>query len=306
VLRDLHRRTQLPHLCLAGGCALNSVMNGKIRTQTPFTDVYIQPAAADSGTALGAALHAWHRVGGEQPRRTVMSNAFWGPQYADDAYRVLLSLRGAELSPFTLRKITDAAELCRWTSQCLAQGKVVGWFQGGMEWGPRALGNRSILADPRRADMRQHLNAKIKARELFRPFGASILEEALDEYFIGAAADAFMTQVYPVHPTKREVIPAITHVDGSGRLQAVGRQEPSLYRQLLETFTQLTGVPVLLNTSFNTHEPIVCTPSDALDCFLRTQMDALVLGPYTLDRSSPQNLDFGENLSLEKWSSHHG
>ena len=283
VLRDLHRRTRLPQLCLAGGCALNSVMNGKIRAQTPFTDVYIQPAAADNGTALGAALHVWHHLGG-QPRRFVMADAFWGPQFHDDDLRVLLSLRSSELQPFILRKVDDAVELCRWTGLRLAQGKVIGWFQGRMEWGARALGNRSILADPRRADMRQLINAKIKARESFRPFGASILEEALDEYFVGAAADAFMTRVYPVRPDKREVIPAVTHVDGSGRLQTVNRQPGSLYRQLLETFAHLTGVPVLLNTSFNAHEPIVHKPAEALDCFLNTRMDGLVLGHYTLEK----------------------
>jgi carbamoyltransferase len=181
-------------------------------------------------------------------------------------------------------KIEAEAELCQWTAERVAEGKVVGWFQGRMEWGARALGNRSILADPRRSDMREIINTKIKFREKFRPFAPSILEEALEEYFVGAVPDPFMIQVYPVRPEKRAVIPAVTHVDGSGRLQTVSHTTNPLYWHLLKAFNKLTGVPVLLNTSFNENEPIVHKPEEALDCFLRTQMDVLVLGKYILEK----------------------
>jgi len=182
-------------------------------------------------------------------------------------------------------QLEDEDELCRQTSERIAEGRIVGWFQGRMEWGARALGNRSILADPRRQDMREIINTKIKFREKFRPFAASILEESVHEYFIGAAADPFMIQVYPVRPEKRSVIPAVTHVDGSGRLHTVNRQANPLYWQLLKAFEKLTGVPVLLNTSFNENEPIVHKPAEALDCFLRTKMDVLVMGKYVVEKS---------------------
>jgi len=184
----------------------------------------------------------------------------------------------------TIETLPDAEERCRWAAERLAAGKIVGWFQGRMEWGARALGNRSILADPRRADMRETINTKIKFREQFRPFAPSILEEALDEYFVGAVPDPFMIQVYPVRPDKRGVIPAVTHVDGSGRLQTVSRATNPLYWQLIRAFEKETGVPVLLNTSFNESEPIVRRPAEALDCFLRTRMDALVLGCTVLEK----------------------
>jgi carbamoyltransferase len=183
-----------------------------------------------------------------------------------------------------LARIPDDEELCRWTAEQLAEGRIVGWFQGRMEWGARALGNRSILADPRRSDMREIINSKIKLREKFRPFAPSILEEASDDYFVGAVPDPFMAQVYPVRPDKRATIPAVTHVDGSGRLQTVTRQANALYWQLLKAFEKQTGVPVLLNTSFNENEPIVHRPEEALDCFLRTGMDVLVMGHHALEK----------------------
>ncbi len=284
VLRALHKQTRLPALCLAGGCALNSVANGKIREQTPFEHVYVQPAAADSGTALGAALHVLHRSG-YQTCRWHMAHAGWGPSFEEDAYRALMSLRSEDLQACDLRKIDDDKTLCQWVSRHLACGHVVDWFQGPMEWGPRALGNRSILADPRRADMTELINRKVKTREPFRPFAASILEEALGEYFANAYPNAFMTQVYAVRPEKREVIPAVTHVDGSCRIQVVGPQAHPLYRQLIESVAEYTGVPILLNTSFNVQEPIVHKPSEALDCFLRTDIDILVLGHYALAKT---------------------
>ena len=192
---------------------------------------------------------------------------------------------GSSLQPSPAYRIDDQERLCRWTAERLAQGKIVGWFQGRMEWGARALGNRSILADPRRADMREIINTKIKFREKFRPFAPSILEEALDDYFVGAVPDPFMIQVYPVRPDKRGVIPAVTHVDGSGRLQTVSRKTNPLYWELIRAFEKQTGVPVLLNTSFNENEPIVNRPEEALDCFLRTRMDILVMGHYVLEKS---------------------
>jgi carbamoyltransferase len=189
-----------------------------------------------------------------------------------------------EAQQCAVREITDETELCRWTAERIAQGHVVGWFQGRMEWGARALGNRSIVADPRRADMREIINTKIKFREKFRPFAPSVLEEALDEYFVDGRRDPFMIQVYPVQPAKREVIPAVTHVDGSGRLQTVSERTNPRYFRLISEFKKLTGVPVVLNTSFNENEPIVLTPAQALDCFLRTRMDHIVLGNLTVSK----------------------
>jgi carbamoyltransferase len=246
ILRGLYQQTGIPRLCLAGGCAMNSVMNGKIRTQTPFTEVYIQPAAADNGTALGAAFYVRHQVLG-QPRHFVMDHAAWGPAFDEEQIGAALRAREEELRArgWRVRTINNTGELCRWTAERLAAGQIVGWFQGRMEWGARALGQRSILADPRRADMRDLINTKIKFREKFRPFAPSILEEALDDYFIGAVPDPFMLQVYPVRPDKRAVIPAVTHVDGSGRLQTVSRRTQPLFWQLLKAFEQRTGVPVL-------------------------------------------------------------
>jgi carbamoyltransferase len=285
VLNALYRQVRIPRVCLAGGCAMNSVANGKVRDRTPFSDVYIQPAAADNGTALGAAFYVWHQVLG-QPRRFVMQHGYWGPAFDESHCREALRQRTRDLSErgCTMLKIDDEEELCRWTAERISEGKILGWFQGRMEWGPRALGDRSILADPRRPDMREIINTKIKFREKFRPFAPSILEEALDEYFVRAVPDPFMIQVYPVRSDKRAVIPAATHVDGSGRLQTVSRRTNPLYWSLIKAFEKLTGVPVLLNTSFNENEPIVHRPEEALDCFLRTQMDALVLGSLAIEK----------------------
>ena len=278
VLRALHSRIRNPRLCLAGGCAMNSVANGKIRAETPFTDIYIQPAAGDNGTALGAALHVWHAGGGE--RRFQMRHGYWGPQFDDGEIAGAIDARSREVEAgrCTRSRIPSEEDLCEWTASRIAAGQVVGWFQGRMEWGARALGNRSILADPRRGDMRDIINVRIKFREKFRPFAPSVAVEALDDYFVGAVHDPFMIQVYPVRPDKRDVIPAVTHVDGSGRLQTVSRETNHLYWSLIHAFGRKTGVPMLLNTSFNENEPIVLTPDEALDCFLRTDMDVLVMG----------------------------
>src|SRR5258706_2351965 len=219
VLRHVQKATGSTKLCFAGGCAMNSVANGKIREQTEFSDVFIQPASGDNGTALGAAFYAWNQVAG-RPRGFVMEHGYWGPSFEDQAIVAALEVEHAAIAErgCARRTWTDEAALDDWTAAQIADGRVVGWYQGRMEWGSRALGNRSIVADPRRADMREIINTRIKFRERFRPFAPSVLEEALDDYFVGAVPDPFMLQVYPVRPDKRAVVPAVTHVDGSGRL----------------------------------------------------------------------------------------
>jgi carbamoyltransferase len=286
VLRHVQKRTGSTRLCFAGGCAMNSVANGKIREQTGFRDVFIQPASGDNGTALGAAFYAWNQIEA-RPRGFVMEHSCWGPSFGDEAIAAALDAEQPAIAErgCARRAWTDDAALDDWTAAQIAAGRVVGWYQGRMEWGSRALGNRSIVADPRRADMREIINTRIKFRERFRPFAPSILEDALDEYFVGAVPDPFMLQVYPVRPDKRATVPAITHVDGSGRLQTVSRRSNPRYHQLISAFARVSGVPMLLNTSFNENEPIVLTPSQALDCFLRTSMDVLVIGRHVVERA---------------------
>jgi len=261
-------------------------MNGKIRERTPFTELCVQPAAGDDGTALGAALSVWHeRLG--YGRTFTMEHGAWGPGFDAAAIRDAVESRAGELERARCRRqqLEHIEDCARWAAERVAQGQVVGWFQGRAEWGARALGHRSIVADPRRADMRDIINTKIKMRERFRPFAPSILEESLDDWFVGAAPDPFMVQVYPVRPDKRALIPAVTHVDGSGRLQTVSRSASPEYWQLIKAFEKLSGVPVLLNTSFNENEPIVLTPLQALDCFLRTRLDAIVLGATVIEKA---------------------
>jgi carbamoyltransferase len=280
----LHERYRLDDLTLAGGCAMNSVANGKVRRMTPFRRVYVQSAAGDAGGAIGAAFALWHKLGGT--RSFVMEHAYWGPQFDPDQVSALLADRRSEVDAAgcSVETIGDELELCRRSAAAIADGKVVGWFQGRMEWGPRALGNRSIVCDPRRADMKGILNAKIKRRESFRPFAPSVLEEAVAEWFEEDDAVPFMMQVFQIRAEKRALIPAVTHVDGSGRLQTVYKRSNPLYHRLISTFHELTGVPMVLNTSFNENEPVVCEPKEALDCFLRTRMDVLVMGETYLFR----------------------
>jgi carbamoyltransferase len=286
VLRAAYEKTRLPRLCLAGGCAMNSVANGKLREHTPFREVYIQPGAADNGTALGAAFHVDAQL---TRRRTpfAMTHSYWGPEFPDQAIASAIDERAAEIAArhCTRRTIADERALCGFGAAEIAAGKVVGWFQGRMEWGARALGNRSILADPRRADMRDIINAKIKFREKFRPFAPSALAELADRYFENVTPDPFMVKVVPVRVGCRAAIPAVTHVDGSGRLHTVSRDANPLYWMLIDSFRQITGVPILLNTSFNENEPIVLRPAEALDCFLRTNMDVLVMGRHVLAKT---------------------
>jgi carbamoyltransferase len=277
MLRDLHAKTRIDALCLAGGVALNCVLNGKILDETPFRDLYIQPAAYDGGTSVGAAAYVQHHQLGA-PRSFVMDHAYWGPEYSDEQMRSALDDSGLIYEELPIEKVSAL------TADVLTDGGVVGWFQGRVEFGPRALGNRSILADPRRAEMKDILNARIKHREPFRPFAPAVLEERTGEYFDKSYPSPFMLLTYKVLPNKRDVIPAPTHVDGTGRLQTVRREQNERYYDLISAFAERTGVPVLLNTSFNENEPICLTPTQAVETFLRTRMDLLVLGNFVVSR----------------------
>ncbi len=273
LLNDLHKRVPLEDLAMAGGCALNSVANGKLFTETPFRRTWIQPAAGDEGLAIGAALHTYHSVL-KQPRRYVMKNSYLGPEFSDA--RIEADLKTANLRYCKLERgpLLDAV------AGQVAAGNVVGWFQGRVEWGPRALGNRSIVAHPGLPNMKDVLNARIKHREWFRPFAPSILEDRQSEYFEHDHPSPFMLHVYKIRPEKREQLCAVNHVDNTGRLQTVTREENPLYYDLIQAFERKTGIPVILNTSFNENEPIVCIPEEAIDCFQRTRMDVLAIGPY--------------------------
>jgi carbamoyltransferase len=291
LVRALQRRTGQDRLVLAGGCAMNSLANGKLFDQTDVRDVYIQAAAGDAGTALGAALYVHHAVLGAPRDGFVMEHCYWGPSYGEAEIRRALAerlpaSRGEDgiFREVRIETVRDEAKLAADTAEAIARGEVIGWYQGRSEWGPRALGNRSILADPRRGDMKDLLNLKIKRRESFRPFAPSVLEERTGEWFTIDYPDPFMIKVYPIRPEMRPRIPAVTHVDGTGRLQTVSRRTNPRYWQLIRAFEERTGVPMVLNTSFNENEPIVNRPVEALDCFLRTRMDRLVLGDVVLTR----------------------
>jgi carbamoyltransferase len=280
----LQRQTGMKSLCLAGGVAFNCVANGKILEQTPFERVYVQPAAGDGGLSLGAAYFVNHQVLGN-PRNFVMDHAFWGPEFGPSEIRQSIESRTTPNSDTRIVELEEES-LVRTVAEHIAHGRVVGWFQGRAEWGPRALGNRSILADPRRPQMTETLNQRIKHRESFRPFAPSVIEEAVGEYFDRTHPSPFMTFTFGVKGSKRALIPAPTHVDGTARLQTVDKRTHPLYWNLIRAFGDLTGVPLVLNTSFNDNEPIVCRPEEALDCFERTRMDVLVLGNFILERKS--------------------
>ena len=305
LLDALHARHKLDSLTLAGGCAMNSVANGKVLRRSPYTRLYVQSAAGDAGGAIGAAMHVWHQRGPVQslqnnsassgclagdlvPGRQVMDHAYLGPGTDEAEIAALLRERAADIMQggCEVEHIDDEARLCKRTADAIARGEVVGWFQGRMEWGPRALGNRSIVCDPRRGDMKDILNLKIKRRESFRPFAPSVLKEHVSAWFEEDGDVPFMMQVYQIRPEKRALIPAVTHVDGSGRLQSVYRETNARYWQLIDAFRTISGVPMVLNTSFNENEPVVCRPVEALDCFLRTKMDVLVLGNAFIRRSA--------------------
>jgi carbamoyltransferase len=314
LLNALHRRRPSPNLALSGGCAMNSVANGKVYLRTPFRKMYLPAAAGDAGGAIGAAAVVQAQLAevgsqrtevgdrrtegggqkGEVTSRFHLDDAYSGPQFSDEEIENLLRSRNLlssdfrpPTSDFRIDRIADKTELCSRTAAAIAAGCVIGWFQGRMEWGPRALGNRSILGDPRRGDMKEILNLKIKRRESFRPFAPSILREAVPEWFEQDDDVPFMMEVFQIRAEKRPLIPAVTHVDGSGRLQTVHRETNPLYHELISAFRSLTSVPLVLNTSFNENEPVVCRPEEALDCFLRTKMDVLVLGSFFIERISP-------------------
>jgi carbamoyltransferase len=286
LLNFVQRQTAARAVCLAGGVALNCVANGMIFERTDFRDVYIQPAAHDAGTSIGAALYVQHQEL-KLPRCFEMRHVYYGPEYSDAEIRRDLDAAGCKY-----QKLSEEPLISR-TADAIAAGKIVGWFQGRMEFGPRALGNRSILADPRSKDMKTTLNSRIKYREPFRPFCPSILAERVSEYFETDYPSPFMVAAYKIKPEQRERIPAVTHGDGTGRLQSVEREVNELYWKLIRKFDEVTGVPVLLNTSFNENEPIVQTPAQAIDCFLRTQMDVLSIGSFLLRKE--ENAHLSEN-----------
>ena len=283
LLRNLHQRTKSDNLCLVGGCAMNSVANGKITQHTPFKQVYVPVGAADNGTCFGAAFYVWHQIL-KQPRSLetaqpfILDHGYWGSEFSNEA-----CLTAIQEFPITYEYFNDADLVAKVTDD-LCAGLVVGWFQGRMEFGARALGNRSLLADPRRADMRDIINLKIKFREKFRPFAPSILAEYVKDYFEIDEPSPFMEKVFAIKPEMRDKIPAVTHVDGTGRLQSVDRHTNPRYWQLIDGFRQKTGIPIILNTSLNENEPIVRTPAEAISCLLRTKMDALVLNNYYVQR----------------------
>jgi carbamoyltransferase len=340
LLKHVYKKYRCQNLALAGGCALNSVANGKICYETPFRKVFVPPAAGDAGGAIGAALVVWQKLrksGTECPSQTASAHkstppaatsqsinkphysfgiadsqhAYTGPEFSDAAIASLFRRRGLSpachhltshnpalssepaeaaaeflLPELVIQRYFNSIELCRRIARTIAAGHIVGCFQKRMEWGPRALGNRSILGDPRRGDMREILNLKIKRRESFRPFAPSILRAHVGDWFEQDADVPFMTAVFQVREEKRALIPAVTHVDGSGRLQTVDPHMNPFFHGLISEFHTLTSVPMVLNTSFNEQEPIVCRPEEALDCFLRTRMDALVLGGFFISRRS--------------------
>ena len=286
ILNHVQKETGMKAVCLAGGVALNCVANGMIFEKTGFRDVYVQPAAHDAGTSYGAALYVWHQKLGK-PRQFVMNHVYWGSQFDDVDIRRVLDGAGVRYHALTQDQLVDR------TSQHIADGDIVGWFQGLMEFGPRALGNRSILADPRRHDMKDTLNRRIKFREPFRPFCPSVLAEATGEYFESSYTSPFMVMAYKIKAQQRDRIPAVTHADGTGRLQTVEPDANPLYWKLIRRFGEVSGVPILLNTSFNENEPIVETPQQALDCFLRTRMDVLAVGNHLLIKK--ENTEFSES-----------
>ena len=279
LLENLHKKTGLDNVCIAGGVAQNSVANGKILRQTSFKNIYIPSAGHDAGISMGAALYTQHITVGMERQPSIRS-AYTGSCFSNEAIKKMLDQKNISYTELADDKLFDQI------TDCMINGGVVGWFSGRAEFGPRALGGRSIIADPRRTDAKEILNTKIKRRESFRPFAPSILKEYVAEYFEIADDVPFMEKVFPIKKEKQDQIPAVTHVDGTGRLQTVDKVISPRYYQLIDTFRRKTGIPILLNTSFNENEPIVNAPEEALACFLRTNMDMLVLENILLDRQS--------------------
>jgi carbamoyltransferase len=278
ILNHLHKQTGGDALCLAGGVALNSVANGQIFEKTPFRRIYTQPAAGDDGTAIGVAYYIHNNIL-KHPRTFIKDHAYTGREFSDAKIRDAME----NADGITAERLEDS-ELFERTAAAIARGEIVGWFQGKMEWGPRALGNRSIVAHPGLANMKDILNSRIKHREWFRPFAPSILLERVGDYFEETHPSPYMMLVYKTRPEVRDALCAVNHIDNTGRLQTVSREQNPRYYALIEAFERQTGIPVVLNTSFNENEPIVCTPADALACFLRTRMDLLVMGNWMVRR----------------------
>ena len=277
ILNQLHSDTKLDNLCISGGVAQNSVINGKILSNTAFKNLFIPPAAHDAGTSIGSALYLYNHILNNE-RSSQQDNAYFGSRFTNKEIISILKKRSI------LYTQLDDPQLILKVSNKIIKGGVVGWFQGRAEFGPRALGHRSILVDPRRKDAQELLNKKIKRRESFRPFAPSILEDHVDDYFKQNDRSPFMEKVFLIKEDKRDLIPAVTHVDGTGRLQTVNANSSPKYFRLIKSFQQKTGIPMLLNTSFNENEPIVNHPEEALDCFLRTKMDMLVMENIIIER----------------------
>lgn len=272
IVMELHRLTLSPNLCIAGGVALNCVLNEQVRRRTPFDNIYVQPAANDAGGALGSTLLFYHQMN-NKPRNTIMNHAYWGPEFSQ--IEIKNSLDNNNINYQKSDQIEEIA------AKYISEGLTVGWFQGRMEIGPRALGNRSILADPRNPNMKDIINQKVKHRENFRPFAPSVIAENCGLYFDSSETSPFMLQVYSVKPEWREKLPAITHVDGTARVQTVQKNTNPLYYKLIQHFKKLTGIALVLNTSFNdNNEPIVSSPDEAIACYLKTGLDALIIGNF--------------------------
>ena len=296
IMKSLYEKYSIEKICLAGGCGNNSVANGKVTRNTPFKNLYVQAAAGDAGGALGSALSVWNSL--DFKRSSPMSSAYLGPQTNMQELKKLINNEKVRIKLNKLRcviyqigdsKFIDENQFLNYLVDKICDGAIIGWFQGRMEWGPRALGNRSILGDPRRKDMKEILNKKIKKRESFRPFAPSILKEETDKWFVlNDMPDIevpYMMKVYPIRDEKKDLIPAVCHVDGTGRLQTVTERENGRYYRLIKHFYKITKIPILLNTSFNENEPIVTSPNEALDCFIRTKMDILVLDDFLIQRN---------------------
>ncbi|MBI5375704.1 MAG: carbamoyltransferase [Candidatus Schekmanbacteria bacterium] len=282
--RHLYKETGLSNLCMAGGVALNCVANGRILRETPFKNIFVQPAAGDAGGAVGVASYIYHSLLGN-PRKYVMKHAYYGPEFSNDEIRNYLDSRNVKYHEL------KTEDLIQKTARLITEQNVIGWFQGRMEFGPRSLGNRSIIADATNAANRDVVNLKIKFRESFRPFAPSVLEEKSAEYFELDCPSPYMLLVAQVRENKR-MIPAVTHVDNSARIQTVNREENKIFYDLISEYEKISGVPVIINTSFNVRgEPIVCTPHDAYMCFMRTNMDYLVMGDFLLDKKEMKVLE---------------
>jgi len=295
MLNHLHKETKCNNVCLAGGVALNSVANGKITKHTPFKNIFIQPAASDAGTALGAALYVWHTILGNK-REYVQTTSYFGPSFTTEEIKHFLDEKKIVYQEY------DKEEIPKKTAELINKNNVIGWFQGGMEWGPRALGNRSILSNASHPDMKDILNAKVKHREMFRPFAPVILQEKVHEWFeIDKDEESFMLFVYPFKEEKKKFVPSVVHVDGSGRLQTINKEQNEAYYSVIKEYEKLTGIPILINTSFNIRgEPIVCTPQQAYRCMMGTGIDYLVIDTFIIARKdNPNDMWDSEKLARD-------